>query len=106
MSSTGTSEVKSPEAPKLRGARTGMVTSVGGDKTIHVAVDMLVKHRQYGKYVRRRSKLAVHDEKNVAQLGDFVEIAPCRPLSKTKSWRLLRVVREATIATRAAAEKG
>jgi len=90
----------------LKQIRTGMVTSAAGDKTIHVAVDTRVRHPQYGKYMRRRSKFAVHDEQNVANVGDLVEIVPCRRVSKSKSWRLIRVVREATIATRAAAEKG
>ena len=74
---------------------TGTVSSVGGDKTIRVVVENLVKHQLYGKYVRRRSKLAAHDPANAAKLGDKVEIISCRPVSKTKSWRLVRVVRPA-----------
>ncbi|MDY6913986.1 MAG: 30S ribosomal protein S17 [Planctomycetota bacterium] len=74
---------------------TGTVSSVGGEKTIRVVVDKLVKHPLYGKYVRRRSKLAVHDPADTAKLGDKVEIVSCRPISKTKSWRLLRVIRPA-----------
>ena len=76
-----------------RRARTGTVSSVGGDKTIHVIVNNLVKHPMYGKYVRRRTKLAVHDPANEAQLDDLVEVIPCRRMSKTKSWRLMRIVR-------------
>ena len=102
----GTSEAKGTGSRKLRGVKSGLVTSAAGDKTIRVVVDTLVKHRQYGKYVRQRSKFAVHDEKNTAQVGDLVEIGPFRPVSKTKRWRLLRVVREATIATRAAVARG
>jgi small subunit ribosomal protein S17 len=82
-------------AAKSRRVRTGTVTSVGGDKTIRVVIENLVRHPRYGKYLRRRTKLAVHDAANAAGLGDVVEIAPCRPLSKTKSWRLVRVVRPA-----------
>jgi small subunit ribosomal protein S17 len=78
---------------KARRARTGTVASVGGDKTIRVIVNNLVKHPMYGKYVRRRTKLAVHDPQNAAQLDDVVEIIPCRRMSKTKSWRLVRIVR-------------
>jgi len=77
--------------------RTGVVTSTGGDKTIRVAVNALVKHRRYGKYMRRRTKLAVHDPSNAAGPGDTVEISECRPISKTKSWRLVRIVSKASI---------
>ena len=75
------------------GVKTGMVTSKSTDKTIHVQIDALVKEPRYGKYMRRRTKLAVHDPSNAAKEGDLVEIVPCRRLSKTKSWRLVRVVR-------------
>ncbi len=101
---SGTDEKTKQARP--RRARTGLVTSTGGDKTIRVAVDSLVKHPRYGKYIRRRTKLAVHDPKNTAQLGDMVEIVPSRRLSKSKAWRLVRVVRPATIETRASVEKG
>ena len=77
--------------------RTGVVTSTGGDKTIRVAVNTLVTHRRYGKHMRRRTKLAVHDPNNAADAGDTVEIAECRPISKTKSWRLIRIVSKAAI---------
>ena len=78
---------------------TGVVTSTGGDKTIRVNVNALVKHVRYGKYVRRRTRLAVHDPNNEAALGDQVEILSCRPISKTKSWRLVRVVRRGNVET-------
>ena len=71
----------------------GEVTSKSGDKTVNVMVSSVVKHERYGKYIRRRTRLMVHDPKNEAGVGDWVEITPCRPISKTKSWRLLRVVR-------------
>jgi len=54
-----------------------------------------VKHPKYGKYIRRRTKLYAHDETNIAKVGDQVEIMECRPMSKTKHWRLVRVVRAA-----------
>ena len=79
---------------KLR-AKTGVVVSISGSKTVSVKVETLVKHVRYGKYIRRWSKYAAHDPENVAVVGDIVEIAPCRPISKTKSWRLVRVVRSA-----------
>jgi len=82
------------------------VTSTGGEKTIRVVVNTLVKHPRYSKYVRRRTKLAVHDPRNQASLGDLVEIVPCRRMSKSKSWRLLRVVRPATIAGEVQDDRG
>jgi len=72
-----------------------MVISDSGNKSIKVAIDFKVRHPKYGKYVKRRTKLGVHDEHNQAKVGDLVEIAQCRPYSKTKSWRLLRVVEKA-----------
>lgn len=74
---------------------TGVVCSAGGDKTVRVDVNRLVKHPRYGKYMRRRTRVAVHDPQNQAAPGDLVEILPCRPISKSKSWRLVRVVRAA-----------
>ncbi|MEE9370363.1 MAG: 30S ribosomal protein S17 [Sedimentisphaerales bacterium] len=74
---------------------TGVVISHSGDKSIKVAIDFKVKHPKYGKYIKRRTKLGVHDERNQAGLGDVVEVAECRPYSKTKSWRLVRVVEKA-----------
>ncbi len=79
--------------PKRRRSWVGTVRSISGAKTINVVVDRLVKHPMYGKYVRRRGRLAVHDPRGVAAVGDLVEIVPCRRLSKTKSWRLVRVAR-------------
>ena len=72
---------------------TGTVVSVGGDKTIRVAVTNLVKHPRYSKYMRRQTKVAAHDPENSAKLGDVVEIVPCRRMSKTKSWRLDKIIR-------------
>ena len=71
----------------------GVVASDKMAKTRRVEISRLVKHKKYGKYIRRRTKLAVHDPKGEAEIGDRVEITPCRPMSKTKSWRLLRVLR-------------
>ena len=64
-------------------------------KTIKVEVDYLSRHPKYGKYMRRSSRVTVHDEKNEAKSGDRVEISECRPISKTKSWRLVKVVQAA-----------
>ena len=70
----------------------GVVASDKGDKTIKVVVNYQTKHAKYGKYLKRRSVLHAHDERNDAREGDTVEIAECRPLSKTKHHRLLRIV--------------
>ena len=74
---------------------TAVVVSKSGDKSIKVAIDYKVKHPKYGKYVRRRTTLAVHDETNLAKVGDMVEVAESRPYSKTKNWRLVGVVEKA-----------
>jgi len=76
---------------------TGIVISNSGDKSIRVAVDFKIKHPKYGKYVKRRTKLGVHDDRNQAAVGDRVEVAECRPYSKTKSWRLVRVLEKAAV---------
>ena len=73
---------------------TAAVVSKSGDKSVMVAIDYKVKHPKYGKYMRRRTKLAVHDEHNKSNVGDLVEIAQCRPRSKRKSWRLLKIVQK------------
>ncbi|HNX26127.1 MAG TPA: 30S ribosomal protein S17 [Phycisphaerae bacterium] len=78
-----------------RRAKVGTVISKSGSKTVSVQIDNLVKHETYGKYLRRRTKLAVHDELEQAKVGDMVEIVPVRPLSKKKAHRLVRVVRPA-----------
>ena len=73
----------------------GVVASDKGNKTIKVVVEYQTKHPKYGKYLKRRTTLHAHDEKNDAKEGDTVEIAECRPLSKTKHHRLLRIVQRA-----------
>ena len=72
--------------------KTGVVESDKRNKTRKVVVRFMVKHPKYGKFVRRRTVFHVHDEGNESRTGDLVEIAPTRPVSKTKSWRLVRVV--------------
>jgi len=74
---------------------TGVVISNSGDKSINVAIDFKVRHPKYGKYIKRRTKLVVHDQNNQAGIGDLVEATQCRPYSKTKSWRLVKVVEKA-----------
>ncbi len=76
----------------------GRVVSDKMDKSIVVAIERKVKHPLYGKFIRRTTKLHVHDAANEAKMGDVVEIKECRPISKTKSWTLVRVVEKAVIA--------
>ena len=85
------------EERNLRKTRTGKVVSDKMDKTIVVAVEDKVKHPLYGKIVNRTYKLKAHDENNECGIGDKVEIRECRPLSKTKSWTLVRVVEKAVL---------
>ena len=75
---------------------TGVVISRSTAKTVRVAIDHKVQHAKYGKVMKRRTKLSVHDPKNESGLGDSVEIVQCRPISKTKSWRLVKVVQKAS----------
>lgn len=74
-----------------------IVVSRSGDKSITCQIDYKVKHPRYGKYISRRTKLGVHDPSNAASLGDLVEITECRPISKTKSWRLVKILKKAVI---------
>ncbi|MBT1446593.1 30S ribosomal protein S17 [Shewanella sp. JM162201] len=73
----------------------GRVTSNKMDKSITVAVERLVKHPIYGKFIKRTTKIHAHDELNQCNEGDVVTIRECRPLSKTKSWTLVEVVSKA-----------
>jgi len=73
----------------------GVVASDKADKTIKVVVNYQTRHPKYGKYLKRRTVLHAHDERNEAHEGDVVEITGCRPLSKTKHHRLVRIVERA-----------
>ena len=84
-----------PAAANVARALTGVVTANKANKTITVRVDRRVKHPVYGKFIRRSTKLAAHDEHNACQLGDTVTIVESRPISKTKSWRLGAIVERA-----------
>ncbi|HUS92123.1 MAG TPA: 30S ribosomal protein S17 [Phycisphaerae bacterium] len=106
MSDEHNEQQGAPPGRKARRARIGTVNSISGDKTIRVVVDNLVKHAMYGKYVRRRMKLAVHDPNRAAKLNDLVEIVPCRRMSKSKAWRLVRVVRRGDAAPAAGEREG
>jgi len=81
------------QAPKpLKSTKIGVVTSDKRDKTRTVKVAFSGQHSKYGKILRGRTSFHVHDENNESHLGDKVEIVNCRPLSKTKSWRLVRIL--------------
>ena len=74
---------------------TGTVVSDKMEKTAVVSIERLVKHATYGKYVRRRNKFKVHDEKNECKIGDVIRFMETRPLSKDKRWRLVDFVQRA-----------
>ena len=77
---------------KLQRTTTGRVVSDKMDKSIVVMVERLVRHPVYGKFIRRSNKIHAHDAENSCRIGDLVQIKECRPLSKTKSWELVKVV--------------
>ena len=68
---------------------TGVVTSNKADKTITVKIERKVKHPIYGKVIKRATKVHAHDENNTASIGDIVSVMECRPISKTKTWKLI-----------------
>ena len=80
---------------KKRKTFVGIVESNKMDKTITVRVDRLVKHKVYGKYIKRTTKLKAHDAANACGIGDRVKIVATRPLSKTKRWRLVEILQKA-----------
>ena len=85
-------------AMKQRGSKRqmiGTVVSNKADKTVSVVVERLVKHKIYHKIMRRRNKFAAHDDRNDCQVGDKVLITESRPLSKTKRWRVVKIVEKA-----------
>ncbi len=93
---SGQTAVTPPPTPRTRRAtRIGVVSSAARQKTIKVTVSYLVRHGKYGKFLSRRTVLHAHDETNQAGLGDLVEVAECRPISKTKNWRLVRIIQRA-----------
>ncbi len=99
LSSAGRTLVSAQKKPRLslkRGkvrAVTGQVISNKASKTLSVLVYRLMKHKKYKKYIRKKSVFKAHDEREQAQTGDMVRIYETRPLSKTKRWRLLKVIK-------------
>jgi small subunit ribosomal protein S17 len=80
------------EPTQIKGTKTGVVESDKRSKTRKVVVAYMSQHPKYGKFVRKRTVLHVHDENNESRTGDIVEVVQCRPLSKTKCWKLHRIV--------------
>ena len=74
----------------------GRVVSNKMQKSVTVAIERLVKHPQYGKYVRRTTKVMAHDENDECREGDTVAIVECRPISKRKAWRVVEILARAT----------
>jgi small subunit ribosomal protein S17 len=89
------SETIENAAPSSVRVLTGRVVSNRMDKTASISVERLVKHPLYGKYIRRTTKLLAHDENNECRIGDKVNIAETRPLSKRKAWRVVEIVERA-----------
>ena len=84
------------EKAKVSNAMTGRVVSNKMDKSITVLIERSVRHPLYNKYIKRSTKMHAHDESNECNEGDLVQIQQCRPLSKTKSWRLVKVIEKVT----------
>jgi len=79
----------------------GRVVSNKMDKSVTVAVERLVRHPVYGKFIRRTTKILAHDEQNACREGDTVAITECRPISKRKAWRVVEVVQSGSEAAAA-----
>jgi small subunit ribosomal protein S17 len=91
---TGQPETQTPARGRQQ-VKTGIVVGNKMNKTIVVTVENTITHRLYHRYLKKTSKFHAHDESNEAREGDVVEIVSCRPLSKTKRWRLRRIVQRA-----------
>ena len=86
---------KNTQEQKVLRTVTGEVVSSKMDKTASVSISRVVKHPLYGKYIRRTTKILVHDEDNACKEGDVVSIAECRPFSKRKAWRVVEILERA-----------
>ncbi len=73
----------------------GVVTSSAGDKSATIMIERKIKHPIYGKFIKRSTKIRLHDETNECNKGDTILIEECRPMSKTKSWKLVKIVEKA-----------
>lgn len=95
MAATSKNQSSKNQSERVKGALIGVVESDKRPQSRRVTVTYLTRHEKYGKYMKKRQVVQCHDEGNVSKLGDRVEIAPCRPVSKTKSWAVVRVVESA-----------
>ena len=82
---------------QVKGAKIGVVEADGRDKTRKVVIRYKVPHPKYGKFVSKRTVMHVHDENNESHNGDVVEIVQCSPISKTKSWKLSKIIEKRSI---------
>jgi small subunit ribosomal protein S17 len=80
---------------EIKRTQTGRVVSNKMDKSVSVLIERQIKHALYGKYIKRSTKVLAHDEENSCGEGDKVMIAECRPLSKSKSWRVIEILERA-----------
>jgi small subunit ribosomal protein S17 len=83
------------EENKVQRTVVGRVVSDKMDKTVSVAIERLIKHPMYGKFIRRTTKVLAHDASNECKAGDRVAISECKPVSKNKSWQVVNVVERA-----------
>ena len=90
-----TEQINQPVAETARREMTGRVVSTKMQKTVSVAVERVVRHPVFGKYIRRTTKLLAHDEDNACREGDLVSIVECRPISRHKSWRVAQILQRA-----------
>lgn len=95
MSRPVLSDIRSDSVDASKGSVTGRVVSNTMKKTVTIVVERKVKHPLYKKYVRRSTKLHAHDEGDECNVGDWVAVVQCRPLSKTKAWRVNKVLARA-----------
>jgi small subunit ribosomal protein S17 len=95
MAEETTTTAAAPVARGNRKTRVGTVTSSKMDKTIVITITTLKQHPLYGRTMRQSTKFKAHDENNECGVGDTVEIMECRPLSKEKNWRLVRIIERA-----------
>ena len=89
------SHLKDITIPERAPRKVGIVESDARDKSRKVVINFSMRHPKYGKFIRRRTVLQVHDEANESRKGDRVEVAECRPISKTKSWVVTRIIEKA-----------
>ena len=94
MTSVDTTAIAGNEAASKRTLQ-GVVTSSAGDKSATIMIERRIKHPIYGKFIKRSTKIRLHDEANECNKGDTILIEECRPMSKTKSWKLVKVVEKA-----------